>query len=183
MNNEQILEFIEDYRSYQCLWDIHSKFYANINKRNDAYRELSEKYNINEKAVKNKIKSLRSYFSKEHQKVTEMKSGSGSDSKYDSTWFAYRQLLFIADSVTPRQTKDSIVGLTISRRVSKLFQDILVKFLNKILSFPSKSFKIWKLRVLKYSFIQIDRFNFLRLLTCFSTKYAALIPPSKIASV
>nr|CAH7742410.1 unnamed protein product [Callosobruchus chinensis] len=108
MDNEQILEFIEDYRSYQCLWDIHSKFYTNKNKRNDAYRELSEKYNINEKAVKNKIKSLRSYFSKEHQKVTEMKSGSGSDSKYDSTWFAYRQLLFIADSVTPRQTKDSI---------------------------------------------------------------------------
>nr|CAH7726592.1 unnamed protein product [Callosobruchus chinensis] len=160
-----------------------------------------------------------------------MKSGSGSDSKYDSTWFAYRQLLFIADSVTPRQTKDSIwddnpatstlkryvndaklspvaknrkvmanrtsagiaslkrvsdfsiVGLTISRRVSNFFLDILVKFLNKILSFPSKPFKIWKLRVLKYSFIQIYRFNFLRLLTCFSTKYAALIPPSKIASV
>nr|CAI5824673.1 unnamed protein product [Callosobruchus analis] len=66
MNNEQTLEFIEDYRSYQY---IHSKLDKNKNKRNDAYRELSEKYNLNEKAVMNKKKSLRSYFSKEHQKV------------------------------------------------------------------------------------------------------------------
>ena len=36
------------------------------------------------KEVKNKIKSLRSYFAKEHQKVTEKKSGAGVDDVYDS---------------------------------------------------------------------------------------------------
>jgi hypothetical protein len=36
------------------------------------------------KEVKNKIKSLRSYFAKEHQKVTEKKSGVGVDDVYDS---------------------------------------------------------------------------------------------------
>lgn len=109
MNNEQTLEFIEDYRSYDCLWDINSRSYTNKNKRNDAYQDLAKKYGITEKGVRNKIKSLRSYFSKEHQKVTEKKSGAASECKYDPTWFAYNQLMFIADSVTPRQTKDSLV--------------------------------------------------------------------------
>lgn len=107
MDNEQTLQFIEDYRYHECLWDITSKSYTKKNQRNDAYADLAKKYSITEKAVRNKIKSLRSYFSKEHQKLTEKKSGAGTDSNYEGTWFAYSALLFIADSVTPRQTKDS----------------------------------------------------------------------------
>jgi hypothetical protein len=37
---------------------------------------------------KNKIKSLRSYFANERQKVTEKKSGAGVDEVYDSPSFA-----------------------------------------------------------------------------------------------
>jgi len=58
-------------------------------------------------AVKSKIKSLRSYFSKERQKVLKKKSGSGTEENYSSTWFAYNSLLFISDSTTPRETRDS----------------------------------------------------------------------------
>ncbi|VVC93569.1 unnamed protein product [Leptidea sinapis] len=54
--------------------------------------------------VKKKIKSLRSYFSKEHQKVIKKKSGAGSDEIYVSPWFAYKHLLFTADSVAPRES-------------------------------------------------------------------------------
>lgn len=77
-------------------------------KRNDAYTVLATKYSMTVKGVKNKIKSLRSYFSKEHQKVTEKKSGAGADDQYDSPWFAYKSMLFILDSVTPRSTKESL---------------------------------------------------------------------------
>ena len=64
------------------------------------------------KEVKNKIKSLRSYFAKEHQKVTEKKSGAGVDDVYDSPWFANKSLMFILDSITPRETKETGAGQT-----------------------------------------------------------------------
>ncbi|CAH1980734.1 unnamed protein product, partial [Acanthoscelides obtectus] len=35
------------------------------------------------------------------------KSGAGSDEIYVSPWFAYKQLLFTADSVTPQETRES----------------------------------------------------------------------------
>lgn len=107
MENEDTVEFIEEYRVYKCLWSIHSKYYTNKIKRQHAYSDLAKKHNLTEKRVRNKIKSLRSYFSKEHQKVKIKKSGDSIESSYDSTWFAYRPLLFIADLVTPRQTKGS----------------------------------------------------------------------------
>lgn len=108
MSSEQTLSFIEDYRSHSALWDIKDKDYTNKIKRNDAYSFLATKYNMDIKGVKNKIKSLRSYFSKEHQKVTEKKSGAGIEDKYDPPWFAYKSMLFILDSITPRPTKDSL---------------------------------------------------------------------------
>ncbi|KAJ8949001.1 hypothetical protein NQ314_008307 [Rhamnusium bicolor] len=104
----QTLSFIEDYRSHSALWDIVDKDYTNKMKRNDTYTVLARKYNMTVKGVKNKIKNLRSYFSKEHQKVTEKKNGAGAEDKYDSPWFAYKSMLFISDSVTPRQIKESL---------------------------------------------------------------------------
>jgi hypothetical protein len=74
MNNEQTLEFIEDYRSHECLWDIRNKNYTSKTKRHDAYSQLAQKYNMTCKGVRNKIKSLRSYFAKEHQRVTEKRA-------------------------------------------------------------------------------------------------------------
>ena len=58
------LAFIEDYRSFTALWDVNHKDYTNKTKRN---------YKMSVKEVKNKIKSLRSYFAKEHQNVTGKK--------------------------------------------------------------------------------------------------------------
>ena len=48
------------------------------------------------KEVKKKIQSLLSYFAKEHQKVTEKKSGAGVDDVYDSLWLAYKSLMSIS---------------------------------------------------------------------------------------
>ena len=107
MASEQTLLFIEDYRSHSALWDITDKDYTNKLKRTDAYTVLATKYGMTVKGVKNKIKSLLSYFSKEHQKVTEKKSGAGAEDKTDPSWFVYRSMLLILDSVTPKTTKDS----------------------------------------------------------------------------
>jgi hypothetical protein len=90
---------------------VNNKDYTNKIKRNYALSALAKNYEMSIKEVKNKIKSLRSYFAKEHQKVTK-KSGAGVDDVYDSPWFAYKPLMFILDSITPRETKETDVGET-----------------------------------------------------------------------
>nr|CAI5838770.1 unnamed protein product [Callosobruchus analis] len=74
---------------------------------------LSQKYSMALQGVKNKVKILRPYFSKERQKVTEKKSCERAEDKYDSPWFTYTSILFISDSITERATEDSLVLITI----------------------------------------------------------------------
>jgi len=69
-DHTKTLAFIEDYRSFTALWDVNHKDYTNKIKRN-ALNALASNYKTSVKEVKNKIKSLQSYFAKEHQKVTE----------------------------------------------------------------------------------------------------------------
>lgn len=107
-SDKQTIDFIEDYRHHSVLWDINDKCYRNKNKRNDAYRAMGEKYKLSEKSVESKIKNLRSYFSREQQKMSLTKSGASADDKYQSSWFAYKHLLFLGDTITPRSTKDSL---------------------------------------------------------------------------
>jgi hypothetical protein len=104
-------EFVEDYRTFTALWDVNNKDYTNKIKRNDALIALATNYERSIEEVKNKIKSLRLYFAKELQKVKEKKkSGASVDNVYDSPWFAYKSLMFILDSITPRETKETGVG-------------------------------------------------------------------------
>lgn len=51
-------------------------------------------------AVKNKIKSLRSYFAKEHGKHIRRTRRNGAGKAYIPSWFAYRHLLFLKDTYT-----------------------------------------------------------------------------------
>lgn len=98
MSTEQTMDFIDEYRSHTVLWNVSDEDYTNKIKRNEAYNILSTNFGLTVTGVKNKIKSLRSYFSKEHQKITAKKSSSGAE----SSWFAYRAMLFILDSATDR---------------------------------------------------------------------------------
>lgn len=98
MSSEQTLDFIEEYRSHTVLWNSADEDYTNKIKRRKAYNVLATNFGMTVNGVKNKIKSLRSYFSKEHQKITAKKSGSGTE----SSWFAYRSMSFILDCATYR---------------------------------------------------------------------------------
>jgi hypothetical protein len=89
---------------------VNNKDYTNKIKRNDALSALTTNYKMSVKEVKNEIKSLRSCFAKEHQKVTGKKSGAGVGDVYDSPWFAYKSLMFILGSITPRETKETGAG-------------------------------------------------------------------------
>jgi hypothetical protein len=76
--------------------------------RSNALQELRTKYLLDSKSVLNKIKSLRSYFHREHTKVLKKKSGSSTDEVYKSSWFSYKHLLFILEGDETREVKDTI---------------------------------------------------------------------------
>lgn len=76
-DKDTLLNFIDDYRCHSVLWDTSDKAYTNKNKRNEAYESLGKKYNMSVKGVKTKIKNLRSYFSKEQQKMLVKKVALG----------------------------------------------------------------------------------------------------------
>ncbi|RZF45140.1 hypothetical protein LSTR_LSTR015044, partial [Laodelphax striatellus] len=108
MNSKEfIFEFIENYRQHTLLWDTCDPNYTNKTRRNNAYCDMAKKQNITVKQVKAKIKNLRSYYSRERQKMRSKKSGLGAD-KCHTPWFAHSALQFIGDSLTPRSTRDSM---------------------------------------------------------------------------
>jgi LysM repeat protein len=70
-DHTKTIAFIEDYRSFTAAWEVNHKDYTNKIKRNDALNALAINYKMSVKEVKNKVKSLQSYFEKEHHTVTE----------------------------------------------------------------------------------------------------------------
>jgi len=71
-DHTKTLELIEDYRSFTALWDVNHKHYNDKIKRNYALNALATNYKTSVKEIKKKIKSLRSFFAKEHQKVVRV---------------------------------------------------------------------------------------------------------------
>lgn len=77
-NKEFMIEFIEQYKSYPCLWKIKSKEYINKNLKNEAYEKLvalckSVYPDANRDFVVKKIQSLRGSFRKEMRKLLDSK--------------------------------------------------------------------------------------------------------------
>lgn len=106
--NEKYLDFIEDYRKSEVLWDVRNSNYKNNRVKRDVLLGLAQKYNSDEDSVKKKIKNLRSAFHREHNRLTNKKSGSGS-TKESKKWFAYESLQFILDVTEPRPGTASII--------------------------------------------------------------------------
>lgn len=100
-NTQKVLNFIEDYRRNDILWNIKNSNYRNIRMKIDVLNNLAEKYSTAINDVKKKIKNLRTAFHREH-KVYKLKKGDTSPIK-KPRWFAYEPLKFLLDVDKPRQ--------------------------------------------------------------------------------
>jgi len=73
---EVILDFLEMYKSFTCLWDITCKQYSNRDARNQALELLKEKLKIRDNdasisTVKKKIDNMRAAYKREFKKVNK----------------------------------------------------------------------------------------------------------------
>jgi len=123
---EKTLEFIGHYKQCRLLWCSSDRNYKHKQLRSRALRELAVKYNCDTRAVLNKIKSLRSYFHKEHSKISNRKRESSMGDNCVSGWFAYESLLFILDgyNLSLRTGRDSEIGPEENFEVREFFIQI-----------------------------------------------------------
>lgn len=123
MANEKefIVEFIELYKSYPCLWLVKSKDYSNRNAKNKAYNILVEKLqtvdpDANRDSVVKKINALRSAYRKQLKKVIDSeKSGAGEEDIYIPHLWYFEMLHFLKDQEIPRRTQTNIEEIQVCR--------------------------------------------------------------------
>lgn len=107
---EFMVEFIELYKSFPCLWKVKSKEYSDRNAKSQAYEILIEKMQTvdsiaNRETVVKKINSMRTTYRKELKKVLDSeRSGVGADEIYIPHLWYFELLSFLQDQETPRNT-------------------------------------------------------------------------------
>lgn len=93
-NNEKVIQFIEDYRNEEVLWNIILREYKGDKEKREACLKLADQYECPEEMVKKKIKNIRTVFHKEHQQITKKRIGSAIDSfKKWLTIYNYRMYI------------------------------------------------------------------------------------------
>ncbi|RVE42337.1 hypothetical protein evm_013011 [Chilo suppressalis] len=109
-SNGKYLEFIEDYKKSEVLWDIRNSNNKKRRVRREVILGLAQKYDSDEKGIRRKIKTIRNAFLREHKRIIN-KQGSGS-TKERKIWFAYESLQFLLNVIELRpETKPaSTVG-------------------------------------------------------------------------
>ncbi|XP_039289104.1 uncharacterized protein LOC120352469 [Nilaparvata lugens] len=116
-SEEVLLRIIESYGEKPILWDPSHKLHFRKQYREDAWRAISEEFNISKEDIKRKIQNLQSSYRREKLKITNSRStGKGRDEIYVSRWFAYDAFKFLDNKYKPRKglttemEEDAVVG-------------------------------------------------------------------------
>ncbi|XP_075059405.1 uncharacterized protein LOC142144440 isoform X1 [Mixophyes fleayi] len=113
MNPDFLIEFIEMYRSFPCLWKLKCSDYSNRQKKADAYDKLVSLCRTvcptaTIELVKHKIANLRTVFKKELKKVeSSKKSGATGDDVYIPRLWYFDLLKFTIDQEAQTQSISS----------------------------------------------------------------------------
>ena len=130
------LKLIECVRDRELLWNTSHKDHKKIDRKNDAWIEIGGTLHISPEAARKKWYSLTAAYRRERNKVlASNKSGSGPESAYRVTWYAFNAMQFIGDKLSVHSTLCSIEVIvmfislfTILRLSAKTASDILVIF-------------------------------------------------------
>ncbi|XP_039279737.1 uncharacterized protein LOC111050341 [Nilaparvata lugens] len=143
-----ILELIDLYHSYPCLWNVQIKDYTSRQKKKDAYDVLVKKYRevepkANRDTIIKKINSLRTVYRKELNKV--IKSQQEGREVYKPSLYYYDRLSFLTDVHMPSKllssssNNDDADAETKSENIGSISGDHDDWFNNKSLEHNSRS--------------------------------------------
>ncbi|XP_074030549.1 uncharacterized protein [Leptinotarsa decemlineata] len=112
--NSACLKLINLYREREVLWNPVHNDYKNKIKKLDAWNDISKIMKGDTGEVKKKMESLLTSFRRERQKQdNSFKTGSGTDTIFKSSWFAFKDMLFLMDKFIPKETKNTEVSQNI----------------------------------------------------------------------
>lgn len=135
--NDRVIDLIKLYEKHVVLWDSTNKFYKINNKKNDAWKEISQELNLDVQEIKRKITSLLATYRKARQKVAQNnRSGMGTDELY-SPWFAFKHFHFLHTKYQPKETINTEVRTYIflsnyKCHLNKLLFKILSSFKHRL---------------------------------------------------
>ncbi|VEN39363.1 unnamed protein product [Callosobruchus maculatus] len=98
MANQTTLELIARLHSTRCLWDIKSKEYQNKDLKQQELEKLAYQFNTTPYEIARRIKSLKTQFRREHNKIKKMMNNPRSNTSKRSTWFGYDNLTFLLEN-------------------------------------------------------------------------------------
>lgn len=107
-NSEKTIKFIQEFKSYECLWNHKSALYKNKLAKDAAYEKIVEEMNIAGFGVpeaKKKMRTLRSTYYQEKKKIqNSMRSGSGTDTVYVPNLHWYKEMDSLLKDIDERRT-------------------------------------------------------------------------------
>ncbi|XP_073824812.1 uncharacterized protein [Musca autumnalis] len=110
---EAILEMVNLWQNYECLYNSKNPLYHNKHSRYNAFNEIAEKLKIFNECigpndVKNKMQYQRGQYSRELSKSKEIRSGSGADDVYVPSAYWFPELSFLQDHIKIRKGKSNL---------------------------------------------------------------------------
>nr|CAI5870088.1 unnamed protein product [Callosobruchus analis] len=107
-NSETTIKFIQEFKSYECLWNHKSVSFKNKLAKDAAYQKIVQEMNIAGFGVpeaKRKMRTLRSTYYQEKKKIqNSMRSGSGSDTVYVPNLHWYKEMDSLLKDIDERRT-------------------------------------------------------------------------------
>lgn len=110
------LKFVDLYHKHDCLWNYRMEVYKNKDARENALSLIMKELEMNGLTItdiKNKIKTIRTMYKKEHSLVQKSKkSGMGTDELYVPKLFWYKKAdIFLNGVVNTRNTSSNLVSI------------------------------------------------------------------------
>ncbi|XP_043279285.1 uncharacterized protein [Venturia canescens] len=108
-DQETCIKLIGEYRNREVLWNPRNLFHYNKIRKEDAWREVSEKFGNDINEVKKKIESLKGSYRREKTRMKKsVGTGKGRNEVYMSKWFGFEHLHFLEDKDEVRKTLSNV---------------------------------------------------------------------------
>nr|CAH7712573.1 unnamed protein product [Callosobruchus chinensis] len=101
MNPETTLELIARLHSTRCLWDNKCKEFQRKDIKRQELQNLADHFNTTPNEIIRRIKSLKTQFKRQHNKIKKSMNNPRTNRPRRSTWFGYDNMTFLLENDEP----------------------------------------------------------------------------------
>ncbi|XP_026759721.1 uncharacterized protein LOC113518895 [Galleria mellonella] len=107
-SEESCIQLIREYRARPILWDTKDPFFFKKTMKPQLWEEIGKALNVSADVCKHKMSILMSSFRREKAKIMRsIKDEKDLKNMYKSTWFAFKEMVFLMDKETERKRQST----------------------------------------------------------------------------